>query len=103
MVRTTFRKDFLGIQKITKLVLQTCWEKKSLKVFSLRFNFQERAWHFNVGGQLKKMDEEHSSWSGGLWGFIDRFGNIVIEPKSQAYMTLWVKHCGLQIGKTNIF
>lgn len=48
---------------------------------------------FNVGGQLKKIDEEHSSWSGGLWGFIDKKGKIVIEPKFTSVYDFRDEHC----------
>ena len=36
---------------------------------------------FNVGGHTAKNGEEHSVWADGLWGFIDKKGKIVIEPK----------------------
>ena len=36
---------------------------------------------FSVGGQMEKSDEEHSTWKGGLWGFINRKGQVVIKPQ----------------------
>jgi hypothetical protein len=36
---------------------------------------------FSVGGNMEKWDEEHSTWNGGLWGFIDKRGHVVIKPQ----------------------
>jgi hypothetical protein len=36
---------------------------------------------FSVGGKMEKWDEEHSTWNGGLWGFIDKKGQVVIKPQ----------------------
>ncbi len=48
---------------------------------------------FNIGGQSKKIDEEHSSWQGGLWGFIDTIGKVVIEPKFTNVFDFRGLHC----------
>ena len=48
---------------------------------------------FNIGGQSKKVDDEHSSWQGGLWGFIDKKGKIVIKPKFKKVYDFRGKHC----------
>jgi hypothetical protein len=48
---------------------------------------------FNIGGQLRKIDDEHSSWQGGLWGFIDRNGQTVIEPKFTNVYDFSGKYC----------
>ncbi len=48
---------------------------------------------FNVGGQMKEIDEEHYLWSGGLWGFINKKGQIVIEPKFTKVYDFRGKHC----------
>ena len=36
---------------------------------------------FSIGGKMEKWDEEHSTWNGGLWGFINKNGQVVIKPK----------------------
>lgn len=43
--------------------------------------FSEGLSAFSVGGKSEKWDEEHSSWKGGLWGFINKKGKIVIKPQ----------------------
>ena len=48
---------------------------------------------FNIGGQYKKIDEEHSTWQGGLWGFINKNGQVVIEPKYTNVYDFRGKHC----------
>jgi len=41
---------------------------------------------FNIGGKMEKWDAEHSVWKGGVWGFINKKGKVVIEPTfSKAY------------------
>jgi hypothetical protein len=35
---------------------------------------------FNIGGQSVRSDD-HSVWEGGLWGLLDRKGNVVLEPQ----------------------
>lgn len=56
---------------------------------------------FNIGGHSKKVDDEHSSWQGGLWGFIDKSGKIVIKPKFKNVYDFKGQHCDVwtQDGK----
>ena len=43
--------------------------------------FSEGLAAFSLGGKMEKWDEEHSTWNGGLWGFINKKGQIVIKPQ----------------------
>jgi len=36
---------------------------------------------FNIGGHRERFDDEHWTWSGGLWGFINKKGNVEIKPR----------------------
>ena len=70
---------------------------KGQKIIQAKFDFvsafNSGLAAFNIGGQLKKLDEEHSSWEGGLWGFINKNGQIVIEPKFTSVYDFKGKHC----------
>lgn len=37
--------------------------------------------HLVLGGKMEKWDSEHSTWNGGLWGFINKKGQVVIKPQ----------------------
>jgi len=58
---------------------------KGQKIIPARFDFatpfKNGLATFNIGGHTENDGEEHSIWAGGLWGFIDKKGNIAIEPK----------------------
>jgi len=41
---------------------------------------------FNNGGH-KEQKGEHWLWKGGLWGFIDKKGNVVVEPQFSSFIT----------------
>jgi hypothetical protein len=58
---------------------------KGLKVINATFDFaapfKNGLAAFNVGGHKENTADEHSVWSGGLWGFINKKGNVIIGPK----------------------
>ena len=58
---------------------------KGQKIIAAMFDFatpfKNGLASFNVGGHTENDGEEHSIWAGGLWGFIDKKGNIAIEPR----------------------
>ena len=58
---------------------------KGQKVIPAKFDFASEFLSglasFNVGGKPKELDSEHSIWSGGLWGFINKHGLVVINPE----------------------
>jgi hypothetical protein len=67
------------------------------KVIKARFDFvstfSSGLAAFNAGGQSKKIDEEHTSWRGGLWGFINKKGQVVIEPAFTQVYDFKGKYC----------
>lgn len=58
---------------------------KGQKIIPAQFDFaspfSEGLAAFSVGGKMENWDEEHSTWNGGRWGFINKKGQIVIKPK----------------------
>lgn len=68
-------------------------QKIILATFEFVSTFNSGLAAYNIGGQSKKMDDEHSKWQGGLWGFIDKKGQIVIEPKFANVYDFKGKHC----------
>ncbi len=57
---------------------------KGQKIIPARFDFaspfSEGLAAFSVGGKMEKSGEEHSIWNGGLWGFVNKKGQVVIKP-----------------------
>ena len=43
--------------------------------------FQDGYALFNTGGAIEKSDSEHKEWVGGLWGFINKSGEVIINPQ----------------------
>jgi hypothetical protein len=73
-------------------------EKITKQPFEFAFPFSSGLAAFCVGGHIERVDEEHTIWTGGLWGFIDKTGKIVIEPKftkvrnfQKQYCEVWTK------------
>ena len=63
---------------------------KGQKIISAQFDFaspfSEGLAAFIVGAKMGKWDDEHSTWNGGLWGFVNKMGHVVIKPQfSNAY------------------
>jgi hypothetical protein len=60
------------------------------KIIAARFDlvstFSNGYASFNVGGNKEPMGE-YWYWKGGLWGFINKKGNVVIEPKFTSFST----------------
>ena len=56
-------------------------QKVILAQFDFAAPFSEGLAAFSVGGKMEKWDEEHSNWKGGLWGFINKRGQVVIKPQ----------------------
>ena len=58
---------------------------KGQKIIPAQFDFaspfSERLAAFSVGGKMEKWDSEHSIWNGGLWGFVNKKGQVVIKPQ----------------------
>lgn len=58
------------------------------KIIPARFDYAEPFCNgfaaFNVGG-VEEQNGEHSYLKGGLWGFINKKGNVVIEPKISGF------------------
>jgi len=58
---------------------------KGQKIIPPKFDFvspfSEGLAAFSVGGKMEKWDAEHSTWNGGLWGFVNKMGQVVIKPQ----------------------
>lgn len=70
---------------------------KGRKIIPAQFDFaspfSEGLAAFSVGGKMEKWDEEHSTWNGGLWGFINKKGQVVIKPKYTNAYNFENGHC----------
>jgi hypothetical protein len=55
--------------------------KKIPAKFDFASPFKEGMASFNIGGHKKMFDEEHWYWDGGLWGFINKKGKVIIKPE----------------------
>jgi hypothetical protein len=75
---------------------------KGQKIIPAQFDFaspfSEGLAAFNIGGKMEKWDQEHSTWNGGLWGFVNKRGQIVIKPQfanaynfNEATCEVWTK------------
>lgn len=57
---------------------------KGEKVISANFDFASPfkcgMARINIGGHKEKSDNEHEIWVGGLWGYINKKGKIIIKP-----------------------
>lgn len=56
-------------------------QKVTTAAFDFATPFKNGMAAFNVGGKKKITGDEHWIWNGGLWGFINKKGSVVIEPK----------------------
>lgn len=58
---------------------------KGQKIIPAQFDFaspfKEGLASFSIGGRMEKLNKEHSTWTGGLWGFINKKGQVVIRPR----------------------
>jgi hypothetical protein len=48
---------------------------------------------------MEKWDDEHSTWNGGLWRFVNKKGQVVIKPQfvnaynfKEATCEVWMKN-----------
>lgn len=68
-------------------------QKINPELYDFAFPFSDGFAAFSIGGKMEKWDEEHSTWNGGIWGFINKKGQVVIKPQFTNAYNFNKGHC----------